>query len=138
MLPKPFTPELIAPCGMNCGLCVRYLPYACGLSKEQAKRGQCVGCRARGKNCAFIKRNCKKVGTQQIQFCYECDEMPCEKLKRLDKGYQKRYSMSMIANLTTIRDKGMQEFLKKQQAKYRCPNCGGTICIHNQKCYSCN
>jgi len=46
--------------------------------------------------------------------------------------------MSMIENLEYIRDKGMAEFLKSQEEKYKCPKCLNVLCVHNGKCYTCN
>jgi hypothetical protein len=31
----------------------------------------------------------------------------------------------------------VEKFLKQQEEKYRCPKCGGVICVHDNKCYSC-
>jgi rubrerythrin len=45
--------------------------------------------------------------------------------------------MSMVENLQELKAKGMDEFLKSQAEKYRCPNCGGVVCIHDGRCYSC-
>jgi predicted RNA-binding Zn-ribbon protein involved in translation (DUF1610 family) len=45
--------------------------------------------------------------------------------------------MSMVENLKELTAKGMDWFLKNQEEKYRCPNCGGVVCVHDQKCYSC-
>ena len=45
--------------------------------------------------------------------------------------------MSMVENIKTIKEKGMTEFLVEQAEKYRCPNCGEVVCVHDGKCYSC-
>jgi hypothetical protein len=63
--------------------------------------------------------------------------MPCAHLDRLDKRYRERYGMSMVENLNELKSKGMDEFLKNQQEKCRCPSCGGVICVHDNKCYAC-
>jgi hypothetical protein len=124
-----FTSDLIAPCGMNCGVCKAYLAYSRGVPKKKGQVSHCSGCRIRGKNCAFIKRDCpKKV---------ECPDMPCPRLTKLNAHYSARYSMSMIENLNMINEKGMDEFLKSQTEKYRCPNCGDVVSVHDGKCYAC-
>jgi len=63
--------------------------------------------------------------------------MPCEKLSHLDKRYRERYGMSMVENLRMLKSKGMDEFLKDQAERFRCPSCGGVICVHDAKCYFC-
>lgn len=137
MTQTKFSPELIAPCGMNCGLCRAYLAYTHGVQRVRGKVTYCAGCNPRAKNC-YIKRGCKKLTRHEIIYCSECNLMPCEKLAHLDKRYRERYSMSMVENLKNLKEKGMDEFLKSQAEKYPCPECGsGVICVHDGKCYSC-
>ena len=132
MQKSKFTPELIAPCGMNCALCRGYLAYMYGVPRVRGKVSYCAGCVPRGKNC-FIKRGCSKLSKHQIQFCHECDLMPCKNLDRLDRRYRERYGMSMVENLKELKAKGMDEFLATQREKHRCPNCGDVVCVHDCK-----
>ena len=127
-------PELIAPCGMNCALCVAYFGYNMNGRKRKVA---CVGCRPRNKGCAFVKKQCKLLTRNEVEFCFECSDFPCEQLKKLDRRYRKRYKMSMIENLNFIKEQGMEEFLEQQTEKYKCPACGETICVHNGVCYGC-
>ena len=131
-----FTPELVAPCGMNCGVCKSYLAYSRGIPKEKGKASHCPGCIPRNKNCN-IKRGCKKLRKKEIESCYECDDMPCEALDRLDQRYRSRYGMSMVENLREIKEKGMHWFIKSQEEKYWCPECGDVVSVHDAKCYAC-
>jgi hypothetical protein len=41
---------------------------------------------------------------KKFRYCYECDEFPCARVKRLDKRYRTKYEMGMIENLEYIRD----------------------------------
>jgi rubrerythrin len=45
--------------------------------------------------------------------------------------------MSMMENLGYIKERGMNEFLEKEEKKWRCPECGGVISCHNGICYTC-
>ena len=134
---KAFAPDLIAPCGMNCGICKAYLAYSRGVPYKKGEVSHCTSCVVRGKNCAFIKRHCEKLRKKQIHFCYECADMPCKQLAKLDAYYSARYGMSMVENLKMIRERGMDEFLKSQAEKYRRPSCGDIISVHDGKCYAC-
>jgi hypothetical protein len=136
MISSKFTSELIAPCGMNCGICRAYNAYIHGVPTKRGKVTHCTGCRFRVKNC-YVIRACTKLRKNQIQSCSECDTMPCEKLSHLDKRYREHYDMSMVENLKTINEKGMIEFLAEQAEKYRCPNCREVVCVHDVTCYSC-
>ena len=95
---KAFTSELIAPCGMNCGICKAYLAYSRGVPYKKGEVAHCNGCLERNKNCAFIKRDCPKKVGKQLRFCYECADLPCKELAKLDELYSARYGMSMIEN----------------------------------------
>lgn len=132
---KDFLPQLIAPCGMNCGICIAFFGY----TLDGKKRKQtCNTCRSRKSKCAFIKQQCNKLASKQIEYCFECAIFPCEHLKKLDERYRNNYRMSMIENLNYIKSNGVKQFLKHEQERWKCSNCGGTICVHNKKCYSCS
>jgi len=44
----------------------------------------------------------------------------------------------MIENLEFIEQNGVAEFLKKENDKWKCGNCGGLICCHNGLCFDCD
>jgi len=44
----------------------------------------------------------------------------------------------MIENLKYIQTNGIQQFLKHEEERWKCPTCGEIICVHNKICYSCN
>jgi len=134
---KEFDKDLIAPCGMNCGICSAYLAYSRNIPRKKGKIVHCIGCRPRNKQCALLKKYCTKLKDGKIGFCFECSDFPCYRLSRLDKRYRKNFGMSMIENLKEIRSEGIDEFLKNQREKYRCPKCGGVTSIHNKKCFDC-
>jgi len=134
MIKNDFSEELIAPCGMICRICLGYFGYT---STGKRRKSICIGCTPSGKSCSWIKKFCEKLLKNEIKYCYECSDFPCKQLQKLDSNYRERYDMSMIANLEYIRDNGMDDFLKQQEKKYRCPKCGGVICVHIGKCYSC-
>src|SRR4030065_169059 len=133
---RKFTPELLAPCGMNCGVCKAYLAYARGVLKKRGSVTHCLGCLPRNKNC-FIKRGCAKLSKNMVRFCFQCNTMPCSNLDRLDRRYRERYGMSMAENLKEIETKGAPAFLESQETKYTCPTCGDVVSVHDRKCYAC-
>lgn len=130
--------ELIAPCGMNCGLCVSYQAMRSDINKLGFNKRYCPGCIPRGKNCTYMKSHCQRVGKGLVRFCFECADFPCQRLKALDKRYRDHYHMSMIGNLEYLKNHGMACFLEEQAAKWKCPDCGGTICCHNGLCLNCH
>ena len=131
----PFSPQLIAPCGMNCAICSRYLSHL-----NDLKRSKCIGCRPGNKQCDYLFEKCtgiNNVSKGNTSFCFECEQYPCKEIKRMDKRYRKNYKMSVIENLETIRRVGVEKLIEQQYEKYCCQQCGGLISIHNKKCFKC-
>jgi len=125
--------KLIAPCGMNCEICLAYLRdknvcYGCWSNNDHKSksRSTCII-----KNCTFLEKTDSK-------FCYECVKFPCTRLKQLDKRYRLKYSMSMLENLHYIKKFGLEKFEQKEAIRWKCNTCGGTICVHRGYCLKCN
>ena len=129
--------KLIAPCGMDCALCSRYLAY-----QNDLKRSHCKGCRIENHKCSYLFAKCDGInhgidGTSDASFCSACDKYPCPPIKRMDARYRKNYNMSVMANLARIKEIGMARFLEEQRQTHGCPNCGALISVHNRKCFRC-
>ena len=136
---EKYSKELIAPCGMNCGICSNYLNYKNNIHGRGFPN--CIGCRPRDKQCAFLKKKCRdslKLLNGEIDFCFECSCYPCENLSGLDKSYRNKYEMSMIDNLNEIKKRGINYFIKNQEKKYKCKKCNNLISVHNKKCFFCD
>jgi hypothetical protein len=124
--------SLIAPCGMNCGICMAYL----------REKNKCAGCRATGTDNPITRRWCTIKTCEFLQgakkkYCFQCKSFPCDRVKHLDKRYRTKYDMSMIENLGNIRRIGIRKFVANEKTRWACPECGDTICVHKQYCYSC-
>ncbi len=125
-------PALIAPCGMNCGLCRAFI----------RDRDPCPGCRGDDTlklksraNCPI--KTCDRIIRSGTGYCLSSECFPCSRLKSLDKRYRTKYGMSMIDNLEAIRSLGIRQFSKNEDERWLCPECGKTICVHASRCLSC-
>ena len=123
---------LIAPCGMNCALCMAY----------QRDKKKCPGCLAddKDKNPSCVRcvvKNCETRIENKWDHCYPCGRYPCARIKQLDKRYRTKYNMSMIENLGHIRDDGMDSFLQQQAERWTCQKCGKELCVHRDYCLNC-
>lgn len=127
------TSNLIAPCGMNCGICIGYL----------RDKNTCPSCREMNENkpkyCRkCIIKNCSILKEKKMKFCSDkCEKYPCVRLKQLDKRYKTQYKMSMIQNLENIDEFGIRQFVKNEKERWKCPDCGGIICVHRDYCLEC-
>jgi len=127
------TSKLIAPCGMNCAICIGHL----------RDKNKCLGCRemSEGKpescrKCTIM--HCKILKDNKMHFCSDkCKKFPCSRLKKLDKRYKAKYKMSMLKNLENIEKNGIRKFVKFEQKRWRCPKCGELLCVHRNSCLKC-
>jgi hypothetical protein len=127
-----FQPSLIAPCGINCGVCIAYL----------RENNTCPGCRHITVDTSKYRLNCRIRNCEQITgasqgFCYNCTKSFCQRMKQLDKRYRTRYNTSLIGNLMDIQEKGMDIFLSTEKKKWTCALCGKIISVHKGYCLSC-
>lgn len=123
---------LIAPCGINCGVCKAHI---------RAKK-PCPGCRAedssKPKTRVICKiKTCETLQAQGFAYCFECSEFPCEPAMHLDKRYRTKYGTSPIDNLLSIKLDGMARFLEGEESKWTCPECRSTLCMHEPACRAC-
>jgi hypothetical protein len=129
---ESLAPAMIAPCGMDCAICsghLRVKKQCPGCNGDDAgKPNQCVVCAI---------KNCEGISASRSGFCFECATFPCARLKRLDKRYRTKYGMSMIENLRTIEEIGLEEFVAAERERWKCPGCGGVLCVHKEQCIHC-
>lgn len=121
--------DMIAPCGMNCFICLAHLRtknYCSGcMSTDSNKVDHCMVCRI---------RNCDKLLTA---YCFNCDDYPCDKIRHLDKRYRGKYHMSMIDNLNYIKVNSLDKFLLMEANKWTCKSCGAILTCHRDNCLKC-
>ena len=121
---------MIAPCGMNCALCVAY----------QRTKNNCAGCHRgdESKPAHCVKCTIKHcMHRDKHTYCYSCEKYPCRRLRQLDERYQKNYHMSMLENLGQIRDNGLSSFLASEETRWTCNSCGALLCVHKKLCDHC-
>ncbi len=131
--PASFHSALIAPCGMNCALCLGYL----------REKNRCAGCRGedgtKPRSCTLCSlKTCERRTAGTGDYCFACDgKYPCARLRRLDQRYRTKYGMSMLSNLGFIQEFGVEEFLESERQRWTCAECGGVICVHRENCLFC-
>lgn len=117
----------IAPCGMNCRLCIGYV----------RDKNKCDGCLTPNTKCS---RNCtlRFCNERKGKYCdHSCASFPCARLKNLDKRYRAKYGMSMLDNLAQIEELGIRQFVRNENARWVCATCAELICVHRPQCLNC-
>jgi hypothetical protein len=121
----------LAPCGVLCDLCLGF----------QRSKNKCVGCNHEGYKpyhctvCSIIL--CPEKNGNKNLLCGECVKFPCRRIKDLDKRYTIKYGESPIQNLKDAKSLGIEEFINIENEKWKCPDCGQLLCVHNEICLSC-
>jgi len=118
----------IAPCGMNCRLCIAYV----------RAKNKCDGCLTPNTKCS---RNCtlRLCNLRTGNYCdHTCESFPCQRLKNLDKRYHTKYGMSMIENLLNIENRGVTQFVRNENERWACGVCGEILCVHQPNCLTCD
>ena len=129
-MPEAISATMLAPCGINCGVCYVHLK----------NKKPCLGCRgedeAQPAHCRVCKiKTCAME--QGVHFCSQCASFPCKTIKQLDKSYRQRYQVSLIDNALRLQALGTDSFLFEERAKWLCAECGGVISLHDRFCSEC-
>ena len=124
--------KLVAPCGLYCAECVLFKTkdeldlmekmVAQGISREKLP---CPGCRPNMGNCPLLECSiCETylcISNRNLDFCFECNEFPCDKLNpAADKSTVLPHNIK-IYNLCYMKEHGLSAWLEKSaeiQRKY--------------------
>jgi predicted ribosomally synthesized peptide with nif11-like leader len=124
---------LIAPCGLDCGICELYLSrnnahltddlISKGIPKEVLP---CDGCRAIQGRCPVIHGKCATfecANENRILFCSECNDFPCMKLAPTADKADILPHNTKLYNLCVIQRLGVEELIERaleiKQSYYR-------------------
>jgi hypothetical protein len=155
--------HLASACGTYCGACPAYiakhsedeqikmkLQKRFSFGPPKALKGipdpswmdglLCDGCLSGGmlaahcQNCAIRKCAANK---QNDSRCFDCEELPCYRITNLINmgGYLHR--KEYLPNLKKIREMGVQEWVKYEEERWRCPQCGLPMSWYDAECTRC-
>jgi len=142
--------ELLAPCGLYCGVCKIYKAHKDNdlefkkeiLSKlhdygvKSVDDIVCTGCMSNGVVFDFC-RTCRIkdcIKNKKIEGCYQCDEFPCKIINDWPDPLDKKV---MLRAIPAWRDLGTKKWVKAEEERYQCPKCGNTLFHGAKKCNKC-
>jgi hypothetical protein len=137
--------KLAAVCGLYCEACSWFI--ATNEDRERLKRlanqlhfseeeSKCYGCRS-DKRLPYCEKCMMSACAKErgIDFCSECDEYPCDELKRFQSAMPHR--IELWVNLDRIKSVGHKQWLKEIRGSYTCPQCQTINSTYDLKCRKC-
>ncbi len=138
--------KLAAVCGLFCPSCSVYiatqddpeelerLSERFGYTVEETK---CFGCGSE-KRLAYCTDNCKIYSCAEkkgIDFCIECEEYPCEELKRFQAEAPHRIELFQMQE--RIKEVGLEKWFEEMINHYSCAKCKTINSAYNIACRNC-
>ena len=141
----PVNPNLLAPCGLYCGVCAIY--YADKHNDEKMKEKlakvyfntpdqiKCDGCLSDNlypycKSCSI--RRC--VTKRELAGCHECDDFPCRKVTKFPFELAKKY---MMKSIPARKERTDEEWVAWEENHWTCKNCNTLNFRGANKCHNC-
>ncbi|MDD1767558.1 MAG: DUF3795 domain-containing protein [Methanomassiliicoccales archaeon] len=138
--------ELAAYCGLYCGACETYRAWkekdAALLMKEAAESGRpveeirCDGCKSA--DVMFWCRQCrikKCASGKGLEFCSECSDFPCRLVLEFEAS--RSHHEGVARELRRIREVGVDDWVREQNGKWRCPHCSSRTTFYDERCRHC-
>ncbi|MBN1974748.1 MAG: DUF3795 domain-containing protein [Sedimentisphaerales bacterium] len=155
--------HLAAACGTYCGACPAYINKHG--TEEQIKMRQqmklssgptiaqngiplsnwmdgllCDGCLSGGVlagHCQRCNIRLCALNKQNDFRCCDCEELPCYRITKLINmgGYLHR--KEYLPNLEKIRQMGVEQWIKYEEKRWRCPRCGMSMSWYDTECAGC-
>ena len=152
-------PDLVAPCGLYCGVCAVYIAHRDNNEKFKERllhvyqgkvpgKGklpnaddlllediQCGGCLSDERfmhcqQCAI--RDCNRE--KGYAGCHQCDEFPCHHIEDFPMTVGKKVILRAIPHW---RDVGTEKWIEDEEARYFCPECGNKVFRGVVRCNKC-
>jgi hypothetical protein len=134
--------HLAAACGTYCGACPSY--NAAHSEDESIQRpnpwGDCDGCLSGGRLAAHCQtcaiRLCA-ASSQNVTRCSDCAELPCYRITNLIDLGNYPHRQEYLPNLASISEMGVQEWVRYEEERWRCPQCGLPMLWYDTECSRC-
>lgn len=145
--------ELLAPCGLYCGVCAIYiahkdnnLKFKEAIAKSRVYNAfvntiedvKCSGCQSENIDEIFgYCRKCKIrdcVKKNNYISCYECKDSPCKWLERFPIPVGRKV---IIRALPYWKEHGSLKWIEHEENRYKCPECGNSLYRGAIKCNKC-
>jgi hypothetical protein len=154
---------LAAACGTFCGACPAYLakhsddeqikmklPKRSSSGPAKAPKGIppsnwmdgliCDGCLSGGMlaaHCQMCAIRICAANKQNNHRCSDCKDLPCYRITNLINMGHYLHRNEYLPNLKKIREMGVQEWVKEEEERWRCPQCSLPMSWYDATCARC-
>ena len=132
-------------CGLYCGACPVFLATEsdeleklAAEMKMNPKELACYGCKS--EQVAVFCRECvlKTCSREKgYEFCGHCQQHPCQDIQNFYLDSEYPYHEPVPKNHDEIAACGLEEWLKKQDSRWRCTKCNNKFAWKDDKCPCC-
>jgi len=155
--------HLAAACGTYCGACPAYIAKHGEDEKIKMKQQKrlssgptkalkgippsnwmdgllCDGCLSGGQlaaHCQMCNIRLHALNAQKNSRCSDCEELPCYRITNLINMGRYLHRDEYLPNLEKIREMGVQEWVKYEEERWRCPRCGLPMSWYDAECAGC-
>jgi hypothetical protein len=143
--------DLLAPCGLYCGVCAIYIADKNNNIKFKEKLVdvykpftkaiedvKCTGCLSENQESIFgycqscpIRECIRKKG---YDGCYQCDDFPCKFIDRFPVPVGKKVILRGIPRWKEI---GTEKWVEEEEKRYHCPECNNPLFRGAKRCNNC-
>ena len=146
-------PDLLAPCGLYCGVCgvfyatrdenPAFLEKLLGFYRERIPGMERVGkedLRCHGCLSDTVSIFCRACPVKNCtrekgyQGCHQCDEFPCRFIAEFPIPVGKKVILRAIPHW---REHGTERWVTDEEARYLCPRCGHKLFRGARRCNQC-
>jgi hypothetical protein len=137
--------ELLAPCGLYCGVCGILIADRENNQKFKERLSQvynvpveeltCSGCLSDNvfKYCKVCPiKSC--TAEKKYQGCHQCGDFPCGHITNFIMPVGRKV---MLRAIPRWREVGTEQWVKEEEERYVCPLCGYQLFRGAQRCRSC-
>ena len=137
--------ELLAPCGLYCGVCAIMMAHRDNNQKLKERLAPLYGVSPEGMCCQGCLSNqvfaycttcpIKSCTSQRgYEGCHQCDEFPCQYIDNFPMAVGKKVILRAIPHR---REVGTEKWVRDEEARYTCPECGNKLFRGAAKCNQC-
>jgi hypothetical protein len=138
-------PDLLAPCGLYCGVCGVYMAHRDGNDKFKERLATVYGVTPEEVHCRGCLSNdpfgyCRTCPIKSCargkdyDGCRQCSEFPCELIENFPLPVGKRVIMRAIPQW---REMGTEKWVAAEEARYHCPKCDAALFRGAKRCREC-